>query len=551
MKIGILYICTGKYRVFWKDFYLSCEKNFITEAEKRYFVFTDSPEIEFEKDNENITKISQVNLGWPNNTLMRFEMFSKIQRELSDFDYIFFFNADLICLEKISASDFLPLAGENLVATLHPGYFNKKRNEFPYENNKLSTAYIDKFSGQHYFAGGLNGGRSKFFIQAILDIKKSIDQDIKNNIIAKWHDESHWNKYLISRKDVKILNPGYLYPEADILPFKRNIMIRDKRKYFSYQDLGKSNSSTDNDSYQKIKLEIEKIGYIQRSLLWQLFKKWLNRLTLLRTIYRNSKKEAIRAYLKNDYDYFKVRKEIDSFRINGIYNFGGAKLPFSVITADTYFNVLKPNIVNIDYSQDSLEKFYSDQKEKYKSLTFWKDNYTNREPDYIGGHIISHGFTYFFKEINISKDDVVIDLGAAPGDFSAVCIQKGASQVYAFEPEERSSSDLEKVSLLNENKITIIRKYSGAETKVESNTTTLDDFVKTNKIININFIKADIEGAEPNVLFGAKHILKTFKPKLSICTYHSVNDEKEIEKIILGTNPSYKIYKQKGIIYAY
>ena len=551
MKIGILYVCIGKYSIFWKAFYLSCEKNFITEAEKHYFVFTDSPEIAFEKENKNITRIYQENLGWPDNTLMRFEMFSKIQKELSDFDYLFFFNADLICLEKINASDFLPGKNENLVATLHPGYFDKQRKRFPYEKNESSTAFVTKSSGEHYFAGGLNGGRTDAFIAAILEMKASIDTDTKNGITAKWHDESHWNKYLISRTDVKILDPGYLYPEARILPFKKRIMIRDKRKYFSYHDLGKNSPHKINGLFQKIKFRIEKISFVQQSLLWQLFKKWLNRLTLFRTIYRNSKKEAFKAYLKNDHDYSKIKREIDSFKIDGIYNFEGVKLPPCVITADTYFNVIKPNIEKIDYSPGSLEKFYSKQKETYESLTFWKDNYLDREPDYIGGHIITHGFTYFFKEINISKDDIVVDLGAAPGDFSAVCIQKGAQKVYAFEPEEGPSSDLEKVSVLNDNKITIIRKYSDDTTNLGSNSTTLDDFAKTNKLTKIDFIKADIEGAEVRALIGAKNILAKFKPKLAFCTYHSINDEKNIEKVILDANPSYKIYKQGGIIYAY
>ena len=42
MKIGILYIGIGRYICFWKDFYDSCEKFLIPEAEKHYYVFTDN-----------------------------------------------------------------------------------------------------------------------------------------------------------------------------------------------------------------------------------------------------------------------------------------------------------------------------------------------------------------------------------------------------------------------------------------------------------------------------------------------------------------------------
>ena len=38
--VGILYICTGAYDVFWDDFYNTCEEHFVG-VEKKYFVFTD------------------------------------------------------------------------------------------------------------------------------------------------------------------------------------------------------------------------------------------------------------------------------------------------------------------------------------------------------------------------------------------------------------------------------------------------------------------------------------------------------------------------------
>jgi len=77
MKIGILYICTGKYDIFWKDFYLSSEKYLLKNHEKHYFVFTDSKTIFDAANNKNIHVIYQKNLGWPNNALMRYHIFLK------------------------------------------------------------------------------------------------------------------------------------------------------------------------------------------------------------------------------------------------------------------------------------------------------------------------------------------------------------------------------------------------------------------------------------------------------------------------------------------
>lgn len=229
MKIGILYICTDKYSIFWKDFYLSMEKNFIEDSEKHYFVFTDSENIDFEKENPRIHRIYQENLGWPGNTLMRFHVFLGIEKELLNMDYLFFFNANLLVLEKISKEDFLPNDNEKLMATIHPGYFSKKRKKFPYDKNKKSIAFISKNSGNYYFAGGLNGGKTVDFIEAIKSMKNNTDIDTRNSVIAKWHDESHWNKYLVDKPNIKRLSPSYLYPEGWNIPFHKIILIRDKR----------------------------------------------------------------------------------------------------------------------------------------------------------------------------------------------------------------------------------------------------------------------------------------------------------------------------------
>ena len=59
LKIAILYICTGKYDVFWKEFYRSCEQYFLPNSNKNYFVFTDSKELYDEKNNDKIFKIYQ------------------------------------------------------------------------------------------------------------------------------------------------------------------------------------------------------------------------------------------------------------------------------------------------------------------------------------------------------------------------------------------------------------------------------------------------------------------------------------------------------------
>jgi hypothetical protein len=547
MKIGILYICTGKYDIFWKDFYLSCEKYFIPEAEKQYFVFTDSPEIEFEKVNKNIHKIFQQNLGWPNNTLKRYKMFSSVSNELKNIDYIFFLNADFLFVENITAEEFLPIDNEELVACIHPGYFDKKKSKFPYEKNKESLAFIQKNEGKFYFAGGINGGKTTKFIKAIDQLKSNIDIDLKNNIIAIWHDESHWNKYLVDKLEkVKILHPGFLYPESFDIPFDKKIVIRDKRKYFDYSHIGKS---TNSKIIKKLKENLKKIYFIRSSRTWVTLGKWLRRFKFLTTIYKNNKKNAFYAFLKNDKELKLIRNEINSYCVSGVCNFNNIKIPRSAVSIDNFFNVLLPHAQKINYTKQNIEKYYSDLKNKYKSLIYWKDNIGTVEPDYQGAHLISHGFTYFMNEINVNKGDTVLDIGAAPGDFSTLCIAKNAYKVYAFEPEKIQIDILRKINKLNNGKIEIVQKY--CDEVLGDDTTTIDKFIEENKIKQVNFIKMDIEGAEPKALRGAKNTLKVYRPKLAICTYHNKKDEEDIKNVILEANPDYNFYVEKGIIYAY
>lgn len=247
MRIGILYICTGKYDIFWKDFYLSAERYFFTavpDAIRKYYVFTDSKFLFGEEENKHIYRIYQENLGWPDNTLKRFHIFLGIKDQLlQETDYIFFCNANLLFKQPVN-SEILPLTNSNgLVGTMHPGFFNKPNTEFTYERTSLSTAYIAEGEGKHYYAGGFSGGRTKEYIQLCEILKTRVNQDTDNQLIAVWHDESHINKYFLENPPMT-LSPAYLYPEGWILPFEEKIMIRDKNKkeYGGHKYLRKKDS---------------------------------------------------------------------------------------------------------------------------------------------------------------------------------------------------------------------------------------------------------------------------------------------------------------------
>ena len=235
-KIAILYICTGNYHIFWEDFYKSAEKNLLTDYEKEYFVFTDYNALSC-RENSNIHVVYQEKLGWPNDTLMRYHIFSKIEQKLEKFDYIYFFNANILVVAPVG-DEILPDDKEGgLCALWHPIYYQEYDNtKYNYERNPKSLAYIPIGEGERYYAGGLNGGTSKAFLELTRQLAENIERDKENNIIAIHHDESHINKYLVNRP-VRVLSPLYGWPEEFGPNHQMKILIKNKMKYGGHEAL--------------------------------------------------------------------------------------------------------------------------------------------------------------------------------------------------------------------------------------------------------------------------------------------------------------------------
>jgi len=234
MKTGILYICTGNYVIFWDDFYLSCEKNFFPEDERDYFVFTDGNINTY--DNPKVKVIYQKKLGWPFDTLKRFEMFLSVEDDLKKMDYLFFFNANIIVNKRVDG-EILPEAGQELTVALHPDhYMSESVDKYPYERNPESFACIPVGAGKFYVQGCFIGGSSENFLKMCKQLHENTEKDLKNNIIALWHDESHLNKYVLD-KNVKLLTPNYICPEGRKFPGEIYMYTRKKKKYGGHKKL--------------------------------------------------------------------------------------------------------------------------------------------------------------------------------------------------------------------------------------------------------------------------------------------------------------------------
>ncbi len=154
------------------------------------------------------------------------------------------------------------------------------------------------------------------------------------------------------------------------------------------------------------------------------------------------------------------------------------------------------------------------------------------------------------KFISLKNNAVVLDVGANVGIMSLHFAKRIAEgRVYAFEPTHYAYHKLNRNMMLNpelakrilpiqtfvssiKNKDMDIQAFSSwkIDKKVGSDqhpihggaamstegvpTTTIDEFVQTQKIDTIDFIKIDTDGHEYEVLLGAEQTIKSFNPQI-------------------------------------
>ncbi len=201
-KIGFCVMATGKYTRFVKPLIDSARNILLPGHDVKFYIFTDG-QIE---ENAQTIKVFQKRLGWPYDTMMRFEAYYNNKAVFADRDYMFAIDADMLFVRPIGTEIL-----SDRVGTTHPGYANGNRGT--YDTNPRSTAYVARNEGNVYFAGGLYGGTQAEFLRLLATNIKNIRTDLEKGYIALWHDESHLNRYFIDNVPTKTLPVEYCVPE--------------------------------------------------------------------------------------------------------------------------------------------------------------------------------------------------------------------------------------------------------------------------------------------------------------------------------------------------
>lgn len=185
---------------------------------------------------------------------------------------------------------------------------------------------------------------------------------------------------------------------------------------------------------------------------------------------------------------------------------------------------------------------------------------------------------YEFNKCTLRKGDFIIDAGSNVGIFSIVASGKigKSGKIFGFEPVLKTydiyNENLELNNIKNckaynlalgdkdKNVDIFIKEESRSSSIINDKNllrketikqVSLDSFILENNLNKIDFIKADIEGAERLMIRGGIKTIKRFKPKISICVYHRPNDAKTIKKMLKDIVPEYNIVIKYKKLYAW
>ena len=170
----------------------------------------------------------------------------------------------------------------------------------------------------------------------------------------------------------------------------------------------------------------------------------------------------------------------------------------------------------------------------------------------------------------VHPGDIVLDCGANMGVFTREALNAGAKLVVAIEPAPENIEALKRnfaeeikagkvivypkgvwdkddwltmnISPENSAADSFVIHPAGSQTSaVKLPLTTIDKLAAELKLPSVDFIKMDIEGAEPRALRGGHATLAKHRPRLAISVYHQPTDPVTVPRAIKAAWPGYRM----------
>lgn len=208
------------------------------------------------------------------------------------------------------------------------------------------------------------------------------------------------------------------------------------------------------------------------------------------------------------------------------------------VNTDIKFSVIFPYDFSLEYDHMKVRAFKDEDNGLYYVKHKGKRLYYSRE--FNNEAIVRYMYTsicieqdprsphcYLTKNFDVMEGDIVLDIGAAEGNFSLDVVER-AGKIYLFETDERWIEALNLTFAPWKDKVEIINKYVSDSDNGRS--------VKLSTLFagkKIDFIKMDVEGAEVKILRSSRDIIDRQKNiRLAVCTYHTNEDATLIEEIM-------------------
>jgi hypothetical protein len=137
---------------------------------------------------------------------------------------------------------------------------------------------------------------------------------------------------------------------------------------------------------------------------------------------------------------------------------------------------------------------------------------------------------YLSGSFDVTAGDVVVDVGAAEGNFSLDAVER-AKHIWLIEPDPAWTRALEATFEPWKHKVTIVPKMAGE--RDDETCSTLDRMLAG--VPRVDFIKADVEGAEGDVIRGASQTIRRNPGiKVAVCAYHRQHDADTLSTLMEG-----------------
>lgn len=151
---------------------------------------------------------------------------------------------------------------------------------------------------------------------------------------------------------------------------------------------------------------------------------------------------------------------------------------------------------------------------------------------------------YLSPVFTLEANDVLVDFGAAEGNFSLAVIDK-VKKVYLFEADQEWIEALEQTFAPWKDKVEIIPKF--VSDKDDAQHCSGDVFFAEREV---TFFKIDVDGGERALLKGMeKTIHEKHNLKIALCTYHQHKDEYEFTEML--SNAGYEVTPSSGYMIFY